>query len=170
MYINKDKFAMIGYGLLGIAAIEHLQNSSKGINPILYILYIIGYILLSFEESKESKESKESINSYSYGHLLLFVLYLINLIWFQNTHHHFLEAKNILLISIIFMHFIMITNNKYKKYAIFLATIIYTFIGFKLFTNINNKFNLETLKFIGCFILVIHYLQEFFEKKHHKIY
>ena len=162
--MNKDKFAMIGYGLLGIAAIEHLQHSSKGINLILYILYIIGYILLSFEESKES------INSYSYGHLLLFILYLINLIWFQNTHHHFLEEKNILLISIIFMHFIMITNNKYKKYAIFLATLIYTFIGFRLFTSINNKFNLETLKLIGCFILVIHYLQEFFEKKHHKIY
>jgi hypothetical protein len=169
MYINKDKFAMIGYGLLGIAAIEHLQNSSSNIHTILYILYILGYLLLSIQESKELKES---INSYSYGHLLLFVLYLINLIWFQNTHHHFLEEKNILLISIIFMHFIMITNNKYKKYAIFLATIIYTSIGFKFFTNINNKFNLETLKFIGCFILVIHYLQEFFEKKnkHHKIY
>jgi hypothetical protein len=147
---------MIGYGLLGIAAIDYLQNSSSNVHTILYILYIIGYILLSIEESEESKES---INSYSYGHLLLFVLYLINLIWFQNTHHHFLEEKNILLISIIFMHFIMITNNKYKKYSNFLATIIYTYISLNLFQNINIS-NMEILKLIGCFILVIHYLQE----------
>ncbi len=156
--MNKEKFAIIGYGLIGIAAIEHLQHSSKEINPILYILYILGYILLSFEKLKEST------NTYSYGHLLLFLLYLINLIWFQNTHHHFLEEKNILLISIILMHFMMITN-KYKKYSIFLATIIYTSIGFRLFTNINNKFNLETLKLIGCFFLVVYYLQELFKKK-----
>ena len=73
------------------------------------------------------------------------------------------KIKNILLISIIFMHFFMITNNKYRKYTNILAISIYTYIGLKLLLIINRSeflSNLEILKLIGSFILFIHYLQE----------
>ena len=151
-----DKSGAIGYGLLGIAAFGHLGHN-KEIHPIFYFLYILGYILLSIEKLKITSLSS---NKYSYGHILLLVLYLLNWFWCP-----FLEENKILLISLIFMHlFMTIKHTQYDKYTNIIAIIIYGYIGINLFRDTNKK-DIDSFKIIGCGILVMYYLQHIFEKE-----
>ena len=157
-----DKSGLIGYTLFGIAAFGHFGHN-KEIDPIFYYLYIFSYILLIIEKFKIKSLSS---NKYSYGHILLLVLYLLNWFWCP-----FLEENKILLFSLIIMHlFMTIKHSQYEKYAHIIAIFIYGYIGITLFRNTNKK-DIDNFKIIGCGILIIYYLQHIFEKEkiHKKI-
>jgi len=141
----------IGYVLLTIASFGHI-GQNKIVSPVIYYAYILGYALITIEKIGP-------FSDYSFGHILLGGLYLINLLWCP-----FLEENTKLMIGLIIMHLTMIKpNSKYLKYIYLFAIMLYGYIALTLFIN-DKKSTLETIKMVGALLLVIYYFKHITEK------
>jgi hypothetical protein len=148
-----NQIGIIGYILLTIGAVGEYGHN-KNVSELLYLAYILGYSLLFLE-----KVNKKSNMKYSYGHIILAGLYLLNLLWIP-----FIQHNQLLTLGLIIMHVLLIKHHtKYYKYAYILAIILYAYIGINIF-NDSHKSVIEILKMFGCLLIFFYYISHIFEK------
>ena len=156
--MNINKVGAFGYSLITVGAIGHYGHNPN-VSKLLYLAYFLAYVLITLEKIKLVSNKK-----YSYGHILLVGLYLLNLLWIP-----FVEHNQLLTLGLIIMHFFMIKpHSSYSKYSYMLAIILYSYIGLHIF-NDSEKTNIETLKMFGCLLLILYYISHIFEK-HKKLH
>ena len=146
---------LIGYIFLTIAYSLYLIKHKDSIYFLLGCLLIIsGYLTSAVEKTIKIAQNKKKIHKYNFGHIVLFIFYLLTFLTEKKINNHAKDSDVLALLG----HAVLIFKNDLNIVgysSLLVYYILYIIRNFKEFDHWSNKFQVG-----GGIILIVYYIIE----------